>query len=179
MDLTPSYWGLEDERLDGHPPLGFDCGSPEQNAFLYERAWVDQQESLSTTYLLYAAGVFAAYATVSMDSLPLNRSERGQIPYRFVGSLKLLQVAVSTAFQGRGLGTAAVEFAIQLAEEVRERVACRYVTLDAQPNLVDWYGRRGFVPNRLRQQERIEDAVRHQRDPARIPVSMRFDLRSV
>lgn len=167
---------FDHEKLDGHPPLGFDCGRTEQNAFLYERAWADQQESLSTTYLFFTGGAFVAYATVLMDSLPLSRSERGSIPYRNVSALKLAQVGVSQRAQGQGIGTAVVGFALQLAEEVRERVACRYVTLDAQPDLLDWYGRLGFRQNRLRQQERVEDAVRHERDPGQIPVSMRFDL---
>lgn len=179
MLIITSPYELEFRKLDGHPPLGFDCGRAEQNAFLYERAWVDQQESLSTTYLFLLEGVLTAYATVLMDSLPLSRSERGAIPYRDVSALKLAQLGVSLDAQGRGIGTAVIGFATQLAEEVRERVACRYIALDAQPDLVKWYGRWGFVQNRLRQQERVEDALRYKRDPAGIPVSMRLDLRAL
>jgi hypothetical protein len=39
--------------LDGSPEPGFDCGRSDQNAFLYERAWPDQQEQVSVTYLYY------------------------------------------------------------------------------------------------------------------------------
>jgi GNAT superfamily N-acetyltransferase len=164
-------------KLDGHPPLGFDCGRQQQNAFLYDRAWLDQKESLSTTYLFYVGEVLAAYATLFMDSLPLSRRERGTIPYRNVSSLKLGQLAVDRRFQGRGVGRYAIGFSIHLAAEVSDRVACRYVTLDAESDLVGWYGRFGFTLNRLHQKERMEDAVRHKRDPNHIPVSMRLDLR--
>jgi len=166
-------------KLDDSPVFGFDCGRSEQNEFFHQRAWTDQQDSLSTTYLFYVHGMVAAYATIVMDSLPLSRSERGSIPYRSVSSLKLAQLGVNRSFQGVGIGQAVVSAVNNLAREVGDRVACRYVTLDAQPDLVAWYEGQGFVRDRLRQQERIDDAVRHQRDPALIPVSMRFDLRPI
>ena len=166
-------------KLDENPVFGFDCGRSEQNDFFYQRAWSDQQDSLSTTYLYYVHGMVAAYATIVMDSLPVSRSERGGIPYRHVSSLKLAQLGVNRPFQGVGIGQAVVSAVYAIARQVGERVACRYVTLDAQPDLVAWYEAQGFVRNRLRQQERIDDAIRHRRDPAVIPVSMRFDLRPV
>jgi len=168
-----------DRKLDRYPPFGFDCGRNQQNAFLYDRAWPDQAESLSTTYLFYVGDALAAYATLFMDSLPLSRRERGPIPYQNVSSLKLGQMAVDRRFQGRGVGQYALGFAVELAEEVSDRVACRYVTLDAEPDLVEWYAIHGFTLNRLRQRERRETALRHQRDPERIPVSMRLDLRAL
>src|SRR3712207_1975334 len=68
---------LDIRKLDGAPPYGFDCGREDQNHFLYEHAWNDQQQQLSITYLYFVDGVFAAYATVCMDALPLGRRERG------------------------------------------------------------------------------------------------------
>ena len=113
-----------------------------------------------------------------MDSLPLGRGERGSIPYRYVAALKLGQMGVDLRFQREGLGRFCVDFAATLAQEIRQRVACRYVSLDSRPELVAWYTRLGFVVNKTRQAERIEDAIRHRRDPEQIAVSMRFDLRA-
>lgn len=172
-----SYEDFEMRKLEGEPPFGFDCGAEEQNSFLYEHAWRDQQDSLSTTYLFLSDDEIAAYMTVMMDALPLSRKERGAIPYRFVSACKLAQLGVHRRFQGMGIGQFTVGHAMDLAREVGSRVACRYVTLDSQPDLVDWYGRVGFVVNRSRQSERVEEALRYQRDPSRIAVSMRFDLR--
>ena len=98
-------------RLAGPPETGFDCGREEQTAFLYERAWEDQQALLSVTYLYHLNGILAAYATICMDAITLSRRERG--------------------------------------------VAVRYQEVD----------------------QRARDAVLHQRDPEKIAVSMRFDLR--
>ena len=53
-------------KMDGHLSPGFDCGREMQNDFLYQRAWPEQRERLSTTYLYYAKGILAAYATVSL-----------------------------------------------------------------------------------------------------------------
>ena len=64
---------LTSSKLDDPPLFSFDCGRSEQNEFFLGRAWADQQDSLSTTYLYYVSGLVAAYATVLMDSLALDR----------------------------------------------------------------------------------------------------------
>lgn len=172
--MTP----LRVSRLDGHGPLSFDCGRDEQNEHLHVRAWEDQQQRLSTTYLLHHHGLIAAYATVCMDALPLTRKERGvTIRYQVVSALKLAQLAVDRRFQGSGHGTDAVGFVVRLAHRVGEQVGCRYVTVDAQTDVVEWYEAIGFARNELRQQHRVAEAILHRRDPSGIPVSMRLDLR--
>jgi predicted GNAT family N-acyltransferase len=113
-----------------------------------------------------------------MDSLPLARNERAPaIRYRHVSALKLAQLGIDLGFQGSGMGVEAVAFVVRLAYRVGELVGCRYITLDAQPDLESWYARQGFVRNELHQQERREDAISHRRDPERVAVSMRYDLR--
>lgn len=143
----PVFGGnLKVTRLEGRPPTRFDCGRDDQNEFLHEHALHDQEESVSTTYLFSLEGLPAAYATVCMDALPLGREERDP-PIRFgiVGAVKLAQLGVHRPFQGRGIGARAVAFVGQLARGVGERIACRYVTLDAQPDLLEWYSRLGFI----------------------------------
>jgi GNAT superfamily N-acetyltransferase len=169
---------IELERLDGPPPGSFDCRRDEQNEYFHRHAWNDQQERVSTTYLLMVHGIAAAFLTICMDALPLSRRERGAtIRYRWVSSLKLAQLGVDHRFQGSGVGRRAISTVIGLAQKVGELVGCRYVTLDAQPDLEAWYTRQGFVRNELHQQQRREDAISHQRDPDQVAVSMRYDLR--
>lgn len=162
---------------DPVPPI-LDCGREEQNEHLRLRAWEDQEQRLSTTYLLDHFGEVAGYVTVCMDSLPLTRRERGfTIRYQNVSALKLAQLGIDLRFQGRGLGTRAVGIVTRLAQRVGEQVGCRYLTIDAQRDLVTWYEGIGFKPNELRQQQRIAEAIQHRREPEAIPVSMRLDLR--
>lgn len=165
-------------KLEGDPPSGFDCGRDAQTRFLYERAWHDQRQRVSTTYLYYLTGLLAAYTTVCMDSIPLDRRERpSTIRYGEVGALKLAQLGVDHSFQGHGYGAMAVATMIALAIELSRYAGCRYVTLDAKPDLVEWYRGLGFEVNRLKQKQRIAAAAG--RNPDEIPVSMRFDLREV
>jgi GNAT superfamily N-acetyltransferase len=165
-------------KLAGPPFRSFDCGREEQNEFLHRHAWHDQQESVSTTYLFSVDGLPAAYASVCMDALPLARAERSPlIRFANIGAVKLAQLGVHRPFQGQGVGARAIGFVVHLARRASKRIACRYLTLDAQPDLVEWYGRLGFVPNQRRQEERMREAVRHGRDPSVIAVSMRYDLR--
>ncbi|HEX5725210.1 MAG TPA: GNAT family N-acetyltransferase [Longimicrobiaceae bacterium] len=174
------YWALGEisyHILHEEPPPGFDCGREEQNAFLYGHAWADLQDRLSTTYLFFIQGRLAAFAAVVMAGLVLGRKERGQIRFKHVGALKLCQLGVDRRFAGKGLGRFIVGFMTAFAWDVGREVACRYVTLDAQPELVGWYEGRGFVRNRTMQAQRIEEAQRFGRTPEQVPVSMRFDLR--
>jgi GNAT superfamily N-acetyltransferase len=167
-------------KLEGPPPRRFDCGRSDQNEFLHEHAWVDQQHSTSTTYTFSRGELMAAFATVCLDGLRLSADERGVgVRFAHVGAVKLAQLGVHTSFQGQGVGNRAVGFVVLLARSVSERIGCRYVVLDSQPDLVDWYARLGFVRNRKWQEERIKEAVKHGRDPALIPVSMRLDLREM
>lgn len=169
---------LDVHRLDSPHPGAFDCGRDMQNSYFHERAWMDQEQRLSTTYVFEARGLTAAFATLCMDAVPLARKERGPlIRYQMVSAVKLAQLGVDRRFQGEGLGRSAVGFVIDFANELSGRLACRYVTLDAQPELEPWYLEQGFRRNQLHHENRVRDAISHRRDPAQVPVSMRFDLR--
>ena len=164
-------------RLDGPPEYGFDCGRAEQTAFYYGRAWDGQFARLSVTYRYFVRGVMAAFATVCMDSLPLSRRERGpDIPFQEVAALKLAQLGVALPFQRMGIGKIVVADVIRMARREADYIGCRYVTLDAQRDLVDWYEHQGFGHNKLRQERREQDAVAHGRDATAVAVSMRYDL---
>lgn len=164
--------------LRAPPEAGFDCGRKEQNRFFYESAWADQQAHVSVTYLYFVGGTCAAYATLCMDALPLGRRERAEeLRYPEIGALKLAQLGVDRRFQRKGVGRLVVADMTTLARVLARSVGCRYVSLDAQPELVGWYESQGFTRNELRQAQRVVDALKYGREPEKIAVSMRFDLR--
>jgi GNAT superfamily N-acetyltransferase len=161
-DRTLAVNDLEIRKLDGPPPLGFDCGREMQNSFLYSRAWDDQVERLSVTYLYFVGGILAAYATVCMDSLELGTREKiFKIRYRYVSALKLAQLGVHRSFQGLGLGKLVVADMIGFAQELAGQVGCRYLSLDAQPDLVAWYQGQGFRINKLMQRSSHSVSMRY------------------
>jgi GNAT superfamily N-acetyltransferase len=179
--ITPLTFGFDGwvlRKLDGAPPAGFDCGREAQTRFLHDFAWPDQRQRVSTTYLYHIQGILAAYTAVCMDAIPLGTRERpSSIRFREVPALKLAQLGVDRMFQGRGYGALAVADTIALAVELSLRAGCRYVTVDAKPDVVGWYQSLGFEINQLKQKQRIAAAA--DRSPDEIPVSMRFDLREV
>jgi GNAT superfamily N-acetyltransferase len=168
----------ERRRLDLPLPIDFRSGRHDQDMFLRERAWLDQQQRLSTTYLYFVDASVAAYATICMWSILLGTREKpAGVRYRTIAALLLAQLGVDQTWQGKGLGRMVVAAVIELATAVSALVACRYVVLDARPELVGWYERQGFVINKVEQRAREEAAAR--RGGSSIPVSMRFDLREV
>lgn len=113
-----------------------------------------------------------------MDRIILGLEERPKgVSYRFVGGMKIAQLAVDRRFAGYGLGRFMVGYAVQFARTLRPRVGRRLVTLDAEPRLVGWYEGMGFVSNAAEQEHRRRLAIEAGRPVEEIPVSMRFDLR--
>ncbi|HEU0302017.1 MAG TPA: GNAT family N-acetyltransferase [Longimicrobium sp.] len=178
--MSHTFFASEDlvsRKLDEPLPPPLDCGREMQNRFLRECAWRDQQEMVSVTYIYFATGIPVAFATVSMDTVQLGSRERPKsIPYRSIGAVKLLQLGVDRPFQGIGLGGQVLEDLVALAREGSKRHGCRYLTLDAQPDLVGWYQEQGFVINRVAQKQRVEAAIASGRPVEELAVSMRFDL---
>jgi GNAT superfamily N-acetyltransferase len=166
------------ERMEGQPASGFDCGRESQNRFLYARAWRDQKAGVSVTYLLYVSGILAGYLTVLTDKIDLGPGERlSRVFYMEIPAIKLAQLAVDRRFAGNGLGKLLVSAGVHLVRELRQKVGCRVVTLEAQPDLVTWYEGQAFRPSLEEQRVRVERARAEGRDAERLPVSMRFDLR--
>jgi GNAT superfamily N-acetyltransferase len=176
-------WGLHDleiRAIEGQPAPGLDCGRAAQNSFLYGRAWRDAKMGVTVTHLLYVRGVLAGYVAVMMDSVALGPTEKPKgVTWRIVPAIKIAQLAIDRRFSGRGLGRLLVSLVVGYARGLRSVVGCRLITLDAEPELVGWYELIGFVRNVEAQASRMEHAAASGRDPTVLPVSMRFDLRSV
>ena len=148
--LPSDFIILAKHKLSGTPPSGFDCQREAQNEFLYDLAWPDQRQRLSTTYIYSAGGAPVAYTAVCMDAVVLGTREKPvALRYRNIGALKLAQLGVHHEFQGRGIGAVAVGDVIALALELSQQTGCRYVTVDAKPELVGWYQELGFKINKV------------------------------
>jgi len=183
MSSDPPSWNLYDVEarvIAGQPPAGFDCGRDAQNEFLYRRAWRDAKAGVSVTHFFIVRGFLAAYVTLMMDRIALGPEEKPKgVSWRLVPALKIAQLATDLRFAGHGLGRTLVSFAIEYARGIRTGIGCRFVTLEAEPDLVGWYGSLGFESSVEEQAARRAHAVATGRDPDALPVTMRFDLRSV
>ncbi|MBV9109384.1 MAG: GNAT family N-acetyltransferase [Gemmatimonadetes bacterium] len=169
---------LEMRILEGPPPEGFECNAEAQNRYLYDRARRDQRKSVSVTHLLFVKGIFAAYITLTADRIMLGPNEKPRgASYHIVPAMKIAQLAVDKSFAGLGLGKFLIGYAIEQATTMRAVIGCRYVTLDAEPHLIQWYEDQGFIQNQEEQVFRENLARERGRPVGDLPASMRFDLR--
>lgn len=167
--------------MEGQPSPGFKCSREEQNVFLYERAYDEQVDGFSVTYLAFYKGIHAGFLTVAMDAIALQTKEKPRSDVKLVRlpAMKIVQLAVSESLEGQGLGKALVALGVGIALEVRRQVGCRYVTVDAKPDLVEWYADQEFKRNKIDRKEKEERAREHGLDIDEMPVSMRMDLLSL
>lgn len=120
----------------------FDWGSPEVNGYLQRYAETIVAHGLGTVLVLTEGAEILGFVSLSFSSIVLTNSEKGT--FRAVrtafGSLRIGSIGTATAHQERS----------------------------ANNDHVDWYGRRGWVPNDARRErDRLE---------GRNLTSMRFDL---
>jgi len=97
-----------EKLLRGHPIDDFDCGSEALNRFLIRYALQNQQAGASQTYLLLADDQAVGYYTlvvgqVDYDDAP-ERLKKGLARHP-VPIILLARLAVSTEWQGRGVGS--------------------------------------------------------------------------
>ena len=104
-----------------HDLKGFDCGKPPMNEFLARFAIKHSKSGLSRTYVLaevstnskkpVAAYYTLAAATVSRTDIPATQS----LPTYPVPVVVLARLAVDNRYQGVGLGTKALVYALRQA----------------------------------------------------------------
>lgn len=167
--------------LEGTPPRDFECTRVEQNDFLHERAWSEQAEGFSVTHLAQLHGIVVGYMTLAMDAIPLQTSEKPRSDLRLVRfpAMKIVQLAVDARWEGRGFGQHLVASAAVIAHRLSHTIGCRYLTVDAKPEVVDWYKHREFKINKVDRKALAERAEKAGKDPKLLPLSMRIDLFSL
>ncbi len=180
-------WTEDDVPHLSEPRLRLDISNARARnkpKYFVKYAWDNQQQSVSVNYVLLFKGTLVGYVTLTMDEIPLAKPERpGGIVFSRLPALKLAQMGVHKDFNGNGFGRELVTYAILMALELEEKVGCRYVTLDAKGDLVDWYRKQGFMLNEKDNEEKLAQlkatpmsAARLERLIEELTVSMRLDL---
>lgn len=140
------------ERLDRHDRSRFDCGSPELDRYLRERAMQDMRRRVTSCFVAVdqdeeVAGFFTLAATsLPVDQLSAERAKR--LPrYPVVPAVLLGRLAVALAHQGRQLGGALVADAILRAS--RSEVMAYAMIVDAKDDsAARFYANLAFEPSR-------------------------------
>ena len=107
---------------------------------------------IGTTYVAVQGDNITGFATVSSGEMvaeELTKNLRRRLPAYPLPVLRLARLSVDQRFQGHGIGRLLLRATLQLALELRDRVGCVGVVVDAKPGAVAFYSALGFRPMEL------------------------------
>ena len=127
---------------------GFRSGNIELDRFFQRYAGQNQfRHHIGTTYVAIQAGGITGFVTVSSGEMmaeELPKPLRGRLPAYPLPILRVARLAVDERFQDHGIGRLLLRAMLELALEMRDRVGCTGVVVDAKPDAVDFYSGLGF-----------------------------------
>ena len=135
----------------------FKCKDSDLNEFLFDDAKFFQEELMAVTYLLESMELnkTVAYYSLLADKIifnpedktvwnKLNRNIPNNKRRRSYPAVKIGRLAVNEEFEGKGIGTFILD-SIKYAFVNVKRLGCRFITVDALNNAVDFYKKNGFL----------------------------------
>jgi GNAT superfamily N-acetyltransferase len=136
-----------------HDRTGFDCGVESLDLYLKTQASQDMRRKANAVFVLTpvdSPGLIAGFFTLCAYGLApgaVPESARKHIPrYPMVSATLLGRIAVSSQFQGRGLGSLLLAKALAKAYENAAQVGSSMVVADAiSEAAAKFYGSHGFI----------------------------------
>ncbi len=130
----------------------FDCGDSDLNDFLLNDALYYQQQYLAHTILLYSKNILVGYYTLACDAIRLDVNEKSSFSKRkrihSYPAIKIARIAFIKQCQNQGLGSFILDIVKGFVHRINKTGAgCRFITVDAYPDKVDFYLKRGFKYN--------------------------------
>ena len=163
---TPVFRRLRnDERI-----IAFDCGKQYQelNDFILDDAHHYAEAMLAVTYIVEDRDKTAAYFTLANDRIGIEDFDSNNQFNRFrrhsysnskrikhYPAVKLCRFAVDSAFSHKGLGSRLLNLIKYFFFE-DNKSGCRYITIDARYDAVDFYEKNGF--------KRLYEEMPHSKD---------------
>lgn len=151
MVIDPSK--LEPRPLQLETDLkNFDCSDPDLNEFLLVDAIGYQEQYLAQTTLLYFDNKLVGYFTLACDAIRLDIRERAVFHKRkrmySYPAIKVARMAFVKECQGQGCGTYILDVVKGLVHKLNKfGTGCRFITVDAYSDRIDFYLKRGFKYN--------------------------------
>lgn len=136
----------------------FTCGDEDSHRDLDEFLKIEALRysamALGYTYVAIEDGAVVGYITHLTDSIRLSYDEKNHLAQRLgfppphtVPALKVGRLARHASWRVRGVGTALMRHAFDKLMDVSERTGCRFLSVDAIPEAVEFYEKLGFEPN--------------------------------
>jgi GNAT superfamily N-acetyltransferase len=124
----------------------FQSGDEALDLYFHRYAGQNQfRHHIGVTYVVVEAGVILGFLTLAPNELAADRMPvRAKAPYP-TPVLRVARLATAAPARGRGVGKALLRFAIELAEQLRARIGCVGVVVDAKPGAIAFYRTYGFT----------------------------------
>ena len=135
---------------ESHDASAFESGEPVLDDWLRQRAWKNQQDAASRTYVICPTGTstIIGYAALSMGQIlaqDATGSMRRNMP-KFIPAVLLGRLAITRAWQSSGLGRALLADVIARAQRASAEISARLVIVHAiSPAAEAFYLRHGFT----------------------------------
>jgi predicted GNAT family N-acyltransferase len=134
----------------------FSSENCELNDFLLNDAKNYQSSLLAVTYLVKNNEEIIAYFSLSNDRLikdssenskwnKLNRSIANDKRRKNYPAVKIGRLAVTKQYAGIGFGKIIIETVINMYARTKAQAGCRFITVDAYQNALDFYQKNGFA----------------------------------
>jgi GNAT superfamily N-acetyltransferase len=132
----------QDKRAD------FRSGNIDLDRFFQRYAGQNQfRHHIGISYVAVLAECIVGFVTVSSGEMVadhLSKALRKRLPAYPLPILRIARLAVEESCQGQGIGRLLLRAMLDLSLEMRERVGCVGVVVDAKPDSVPFYSALGF-----------------------------------
>lgn len=126
----------------------FSSNSDELNDFLKSDALKAQNDLISRTYLCFWKGTLVGFVTLTTDTIGYNLVEQCDgidgYAYQKYPAIKIARLAVDDRYKRRGIGENLLLWAVGKAYEISNQIGCRYITVDAKRESINFYTKYEF-----------------------------------
>lgn len=134
----------------GDDRKSFRSGYPELDSFFQKYAWQNQfRHHIGNTYVAIARGAILGFMTVAPGSVEMDRLPgdlKRTLPKYPIPVLRVARLAVSEEARAQGIGKQLMRAAFAMAHELREKIGCAGVVVDAKRDAETFYASLGFEP---------------------------------
>ena len=127
----------------------FQSGDEQLDLFFRRYAGQNQfRHHIGTTYVAVESETVLGFATVTVGHVEIENLPPGlrkKLPGYPLPILRLARLAVDRNAQGKGVGERLMRTVFSVAIELREKLGCVGVVVDAKPGAESYYSRYGFV----------------------------------
>jgi GNAT superfamily N-acetyltransferase len=128
----------------------FRSGNIDLDRFFQRYAGQNQfRHHIGTTYVAVKGDRIVGFVTVSSGEMvaeKLVKSQRRRLPTYPLPILRIARLAVDERLQRHGIGRLLLRAMLELAMELRDRVGCIGVVVDAKSDAAAYYSSLGFKP---------------------------------